>query len=68
MSRPPSRCAFFPGAIERPSGGLLGRGGLRPVSVAVGLDGVTIIDPRQKVLGVSGGISGARWGSGGHCG
>ncbi|XP_050195183.1 FERM domain-containing protein 8 [Myiozetetes cayanensis] len=41
-------CAFFPGAIERPSGGLLGRGGLRPVSVAVGLEGVTIIDPRQK--------------------
>ncbi|XP_036261592.1 FERM domain-containing protein 8 isoform X2 [Molothrus ater] len=42
------RCAFFPGAIERPSGGLLARGGLRPVSVAVGLEGVTIIDPRQK--------------------
>ncbi|XP_066426538.1 FERM domain-containing protein 8 [Molothrus aeneus] len=41
-------CAFFPGAIERPSGGLLARGGLRPVSVAVGLEGVTIIDPRQK--------------------
>ncbi|NWR95690.1 FRMD8 protein, partial [Furnarius figulus] len=41
-------CAFFPGAIERPSGGLLGRGGLRPVSVAVGLEGVTIIDSRQK--------------------
>ncbi|XP_074786370.1 FERM domain-containing protein 8 isoform X3 [Athene noctua] len=41
-------CAFFPGAIERPSGGLLGRGGLRPVSVAVGLEGVTIIDAREK--------------------
>ncbi|KAM6225743.1 LOW QUALITY PROTEIN: FERM domain-containing protein 8 [Porphyrio hochstetteri] len=47
-------CAFFPGAIERPPGGLLGRGaagqggGLRPVSVAVGLEGVTIIDPREK--------------------
>ncbi|XP_062458853.1 FERM domain-containing protein 8 [Pezoporus occidentalis] len=41
-------CAFFPGAIERPSGGLLGRGGLRPVTVAVGLEGVTIIDPREK--------------------
>ncbi|XP_069665579.1 FERM domain-containing protein 8 isoform X2 [Haliaeetus albicilla] len=41
-------CAFFPGAIDRPAGGLLGRGGLRPVSVAVGLEGVTIIDPREK--------------------
>ncbi|KAF1590698.1 FERM domain-containing protein 8, partial [Eudyptes moseleyi] len=41
-------CAFFPGAIDRPPGGLLGRGGLRPVSVAVGLEGVTIIDPREK--------------------
>ncbi|XP_054035336.1 FERM domain-containing protein 8 [Dryobates pubescens] len=41
-------CAFFPGAIERPGGGLLARGGLRPVSVAVGLEGVTIIDPRDK--------------------
>ncbi|XP_074991341.1 FERM domain-containing protein 8-like isoform X1 [Calonectris borealis] len=41
-------CAFFPGAIDRPPGGLLARGGLRPVSVAVGLEGVTIIDPREK--------------------
>ncbi|KAM9211289.1 LOW QUALITY PROTEIN: FERM domain-containing protein 8 [Leptosomus discolor] len=41
-------CAFFPGAIDRPPGGLLGRGGLRPVSVAVGMEGVTIIDPREK--------------------
>ncbi|XP_068280650.1 FERM domain-containing protein 8 [Nyctibius grandis] len=41
-------CAFFPGAIDRPPGGLLGRGGLRPVSVAVGLEGFTIIDPREK--------------------
>ncbi|KAM9510629.1 LOW QUALITY PROTEIN: FERM domain-containing protein 8 [Guaruba guarouba] len=41
-------CAFFPGAIERPPGGLLGRGGLRPITVAVGLEGVTIIDPREK--------------------
>ncbi|XP_010570861.1 PREDICTED: FERM domain-containing protein 8 [Haliaeetus leucocephalus] len=47
-SGPPPRCAFFPGAIDRPAGGLLGRGGLRPVSVAVGLEGVTIIDPREK--------------------
>ncbi|XP_071657609.1 FERM domain-containing protein 8 isoform X2 [Patagioenas fasciata] len=41
-------CAFFPGAIERPPAGLLGRGGLRPVSVAVGLEGVTITDPREQ--------------------
>ncbi|XP_037230836.1 LOW QUALITY PROTEIN: FERM domain-containing protein 8 [Falco rusticolus] len=41
-------CAFFQGAIERPPGGLLGWGGLRPVTVAVGLEGVTIIDPREK--------------------
>ncbi|XP_021239371.1 FERM domain-containing protein 8 [Numida meleagris] len=41
-------CAFFPGAIDRPPTGLLGRGGLRPVSVAVGLEGVTIIDAREK--------------------
>lgn len=41
-------CAFFPGAIDRPPGGLLGRGGLRPVNVAVGLEGVTIIDAREK--------------------
>uniref|UniRef100_A0A8V5GD98 FERM central domain-containing protein n=1 Tax=Melopsittacus undulatus TaxID=13146 RepID=A0A8V5GD98_MELUD len=49
---PPHSCAFFPGAIERPPGGLLGRGGLRPVTVAVGLEGVTIIDSREKVWGV----------------
>lgn len=60
-SHTPPSCAFFPGAIERPPGGLLPRGGLRPVTVAVGLEGVTIIDPRQKVRG--GGQERAReWG------
>lgn len=57
LGSPPPRCAFFPGAIDRPPGGLLGRGGLRPVSVAVGLEGVTIIDPREKVRGT--GVCGA---------
>uniref|UniRef100_A0A8C5UCW5 FERM central domain-containing protein n=1 Tax=Malurus cyaneus samueli TaxID=2593467 RepID=A0A8C5UCW5_9PASS len=47
---PSSSCAFFPGAIERPSGGLLARGGLRPVSVAVGLEGLTPSVPPQHVL------------------
>ncbi|XP_064359310.1 FERM domain-containing protein 8 isoform X1 [Dromaius novaehollandiae] len=41
-------CAFFPGAIDRPPGGLLSRGGRRAVSVAVGLEGVSIIDPREQ--------------------
>lgn len=57
----PPRCAFFPGAIDRPPGGLLGRGGLRPVNVAVGLEGVTIIDAREKVWGAVGQLGGP-WG------
>ncbi|KAM8793762.1 FERM domain-containing protein 8 [Eudromia elegans] len=40
--------AFFPGSIDRPPGGLLSRGGRRAVSVAVGLGGVTILDPREQ--------------------
>ncbi|NXA44030.1 FRMD8 protein, partial [Eudromia elegans] len=44
---PPSS-AFFPGSIDRPPGGLLSRGGRRAVSVAVGLGGVTILDPREQ--------------------
>ncbi|NWU88124.1 FRMD8 protein, partial [Onychorhynchus coronatus] len=48
-------CAFFPGAIERPSGGLLGRGGLRPVRGAVGLGGHRGIDfhPQHVLLALT---------------
>ncbi|XP_044799636.1 FERM domain-containing protein 8 isoform X2 [Bubalus bubalis] len=42
------RCAFFHGEIDKPAQGFLHRGGRKPVSVAISLDGVHVIDSREK--------------------
>ncbi|XP_025070754.1 FERM domain-containing protein 8 isoform X3 [Alligator sinensis] len=41
-------CAFFPGEIDRPAQGFLHRGGRKPVSVAISLEGVYIVDSKEK--------------------
>ncbi|XP_060260070.1 FERM domain-containing protein 8 isoform X1 [Ovis aries] len=41
-------CAFFHGEIDKPAQGFLHRGGRKPVSVAISLDGVHVIDCREK--------------------
>ncbi|XP_033272317.2 FERM domain-containing protein 8 isoform X1 [Orcinus orca] len=40
--------AFFHGEIDRPAQGFLHRGGQKPVSVAISLEGVHVIDSREK--------------------
>ncbi|XP_064408052.1 FERM domain-containing protein 8 isoform X2 [Latimeria chalumnae] len=42
------RCAFFSGEIDKPPQGILQRGGRKPVMVAVSLEGVYIIDTKEK--------------------
>ncbi|XP_058294914.1 FERM domain-containing protein 8 isoform X3 [Hylobates moloch] len=42
------RCAFFHGEIDKPAQGFLHRGGRKPVSVAISLEGVHVIDSREK--------------------
>lgn len=41
-------CAFFVGSIDKPSQGFLQRAGRRPVSVAVSMEGVYVIDSKEK--------------------
>uniref|UniRef100_A0A287BEW1 FERM domain-containing protein 8 n=1 Tax=Sus scrofa TaxID=9823 RepID=A0A287BEW1_PIG len=41
-------CAFFHGEIDKPAQGFLHRGGRKPVSVAISLEGVHVIDSREK--------------------
>ncbi|XP_076971853.1 FERM domain-containing protein 8 [Tamandua tetradactyla] len=41
-------CAFFHGEIDKPAQGFLNRGGRRPVVVAICLEGVHVIDSREK--------------------
>ncbi|XP_054846738.1 FERM domain-containing protein 8 isoform X2 [Eublepharis macularius] len=41
-------CAFFSGEIDKPSQGFLHRGGRKAVSVAISLEGVYIIDSKEK--------------------
>ncbi|XP_006901505.1 PREDICTED: FERM domain-containing protein 8 [Elephantulus edwardii] len=41
-------CAFFHGEIDKPAQGFLHRGGRKPVSVAISLEGVHVIDIREK--------------------
>ncbi|XP_060032066.1 FERM domain-containing protein 8 isoform X2 [Erinaceus europaeus] len=41
-------CAFFHGEVDKPAQGLLHRGGRKPVSVAISLEGVHVIDSREK--------------------
>ncbi|XP_017194963.2 FERM domain-containing protein 8 isoform X2 [Oryctolagus cuniculus] len=41
-------CAFFHGEIDKPAQGFLHRGGRKPVTVAISLEGVHVIDHREK--------------------
>lgn len=43
------RCAFFHGEVDKPAQGFLHRGGRKPVAVAISLEGVHVIDSREKV-------------------
>ena len=43
------RSAFFPGEIDRPAQGLLQRGRRKVVSVGISLDGVYVMDVKEKV-------------------
>uniref|UniRef100_A0A8C3UUQ7 Uncharacterized protein n=1 Tax=Catharus ustulatus TaxID=91951 RepID=A0A8C3UUQ7_CATUS len=77
VSPPPLQVRLLPWSHRAPLGGLLGRGGLRPVSVAVGLEGVTIMTPGRRCWGgwgagwgrgALGGTMGARGHGGGRMG
>nr|XP_027799879.1 FERM domain-containing protein 8 isoform X1 [Marmota flaviventris] len=48
-------CAFFHGEIDKPAQGFLHRGGRKSVTVAISLEGVHVIDSREKhvLLGLS---------------
>lgn len=41
-------CAFFHGEVDKPAQGFLHRGGRKPVTVAISLEGVHVIDNREK--------------------
>ncbi|XP_045872234.1 FERM domain-containing protein 8 isoform X2 [Meles meles] len=41
-------CAFFHGEVDKPAQGFLHRGGRKPVDVAISLEGVHVIDSREK--------------------
>ncbi|XP_055987597.1 FERM domain-containing protein 8 [Sorex fumeus] len=41
-------CAFFHGEVDKPAQNFLQRGGRKPVTVAISLDGVHVIDSREK--------------------
>lgn len=43
------RCAFFHGEVDKPAQGFLHRGGRKPVTVAISLEGVHVIDSKEKV-------------------
>lgn len=45
----PFRCAFFHGEVDKPAQGFLHRGGRKPVTVAISLEGVHVIDSKEKV-------------------
>lgn len=42
------RCAFFMGEIDKPAQGLLHRGGRKAVSVGISLEGVYVMDVKEK--------------------
>ncbi|XP_012972238.1 FERM domain-containing protein 8 isoform X2 [Mesocricetus auratus] len=43
-------CAFFHGEVDKPAQGFLHRGGRKPVTVAISLEGVYVIDSREKYV------------------
>lgn len=49
MTLVPFRCAFFHGEVDKPAQGFLHRGGRKPVTVAISLEGVHVIDSKEKV-------------------
>lgn len=46
-----NRCAFFLGEIDKPAQGLLQRGKLKAVNVGICLEGVYVMDTKEKVNG-----------------
>lgn len=46
-----NRCAFFLGEIDKPAQGLLQRGKLKAVNVGICLEGVYVMDAKEKVNG-----------------
>ncbi|XP_022522493.1 FERM domain-containing protein 8 isoform X3 [Astyanax mexicanus] len=42
------RCAFFAGEIDKPAQGILHRGGRKSVSVGISLEGVYVMDMKEK--------------------
>ncbi|CAO2584357.1 FERM domain-containing protein 8 [Lemmus lemmus] len=44
----PFRCAFFRGEVDKPAQGFLHRGGRKSVTVAISLEGVHVIDSKEK--------------------
>lgn len=60
------RCAFFHGEVDKPAQGFLPRGRRKPVVVAISLEGVHVIDSREKVppapYGCNGVLGGGGWG------
>lgn len=62
MAVPLPRCAFFHGEVDKPAHGFLHRGGRKPVVVAISLEGVHVIDSREKVPPASPGWD-LGWGS-----
>ncbi|KAM8940497.1 FERM domain-containing protein 8 [Pelodytes ibericus] len=46
-------CAFFLGAVDKPAQGLLNRNGRKSVSVAINMEGVSVIDRKEKHVLIS---------------
>ncbi|KAM4720684.1 FERM domain-containing protein 8 [Rhinophrynus dorsalis] len=46
-------CAFFLGAVDKPAQGFLNRSGRKTVSVAINMEGVSVIDRKEKHVLIS---------------
>uniref|UniRef100_A0A8C5PHF5 FERM domain-containing protein 8 n=1 Tax=Leptobrachium leishanense TaxID=445787 RepID=A0A8C5PHF5_9ANUR len=46
-------CAFFVGAVDKPPQGLLSRNGRKTVSVSINMEGVSVIDRKEKHVLIS---------------
>ncbi|CAH2325300.1 FERM domain-containing 8 isoform X1, partial [Pelobates cultripes] len=46
-------CAFFVGTVDKPAQGLLSRNGRKTVSVAINMEGVSVIDRKEKHVLIS---------------
>ena len=54
------RCAFFAGEIDKPVQGILQRSGRKAVNVGISLEGVYVIDLKEKVRMGGVGVGGVR--------